>query len=503
MKIYKTLLVFAIITSFVALSSCRKDDDPVLNVTASEGTEFTAMGGAKYLEVECSDAWTLTITSNTGDSEWIQPDITTGTGNKTIHLTAPKNGWAETRSATLTFTAPSLVKEVTMTQLGSQPSLKVNQEYIILGVFETQRTAIIIEANTSWSVSADEAWVSLSKAQGKGNDTIYVSGEYNDGGERSASLTISATSHELTKHVAITQKSINDALFRDPVTEWGISPSDVKSHMSAYTLYSENTHQLVYTGLYREELTGYFFDNNKLVHSVVAILKNLAPYSDLTQDIAASGYTRKNKSMDGFQTFRSLDDKTFVIIEEAYTFGLYYVRYKDYSEPFVMPYYSWNMSKSSAKTALEARGYSLIDDSNSASEGYALYYAGRRMDELVIYLFDSSKRLYRVGQVFDTSLVSFDRVCTYLTSHMGYYKFTDVSNGVAYRSKNGNTVAIVILQVQNGNSLVYLLHESWEHATSQNARTRGSNPDTVLENVQLHGMSILRNRKTLSPHLTK
>lgn len=67
----------------------------------------------------------------------------------------------------------------------------------------------------------------------------------------------------------VTVEPIYDT-YMEPYTKWGASRSSVKSYMKGYTIYIDDTEQLVYYGEYKESLTIYNFENSKLEMSGVA-----------------------------------------------------------------------------------------------------------------------------------------------------------------------------------------------------------------------------------------
>ena len=85
--------------------------------------------------------------------------------------------------------------------------LSVSREQLIFGGPDTVVDTLRIISNTSWTVSDDQDWISVTPSIGSGDATIVLNAEINTTlSDRVATLTIASSASDLTKAVSILQE---------------------------------------------------------------------------------------------------------------------------------------------------------------------------------------------------------------------------------------------------------------------------------------------------------
>jgi hypothetical protein len=84
------------------------------------------------------------------------------------------------------------------------PSLSVSPTSLSFGSSAGTQSATVT-SNVSWTVSADQSWITVSPASGSGNGTFGVSAAANTGASRSGTVTVSGGG--LTATIAVTQSA--------------------------------------------------------------------------------------------------------------------------------------------------------------------------------------------------------------------------------------------------------------------------------------------------------
>ena len=286
-------------------------------------------------------------------------------------------------------------------------------------------------------------------------------------------------------------KAETSQIYREPYTSWGSSVSQTKAYMSDYTLYQETSSILTYIGKDKETLIMYEFENGKLYRAAIAIQTTATTLDAIEKQLTDRDYIRIEND-NGLTLLISKDEKTVVIIETDADTGIYIVNYYDFewlidSETdntlFEEPYINWGVTRSSVKSQMTSRGYTLMAESNSSSDNYYLAYEGKFKELYSMYLFDSSMKLSQVAVFFQESQISQDEVCNFLSSGLGYTYVGKNSNGTQtyYLTKDGSSVAIVqTMTLDNGTSIVYVSYISYSSIASARQLTRGTNTDTII-----------------------
>jgi hypothetical protein len=171
--------------------------------------------GNYSIAVTSNATWTVT---KTAAATWCTVSPASGTGNGAVSVIVAANPMAEQRAATVTLTAGTLTKQVSVTQAGASPTLSVDKT-AIPAAYTAGNYAIAVTSNTAWTaiVSAGATWCTLSNASATGNGTVTVTVAANPLFEsRAATLTVTAGT--LTKQVAVTQAATAPTLTADKNT---------------------------------------------------------------------------------------------------------------------------------------------------------------------------------------------------------------------------------------------------------------------------------------------
>lgn len=183
------------------------------NVVFNNGEE----SGTKYVDVECSIS---SITISTRDSQssdkasWLEASYDESLKSLVLKV----NGTSEaTRSAVVTLSCGAnenmATATLTVTQLGTQPSLTLDPESVLL---DSKGTAVVVTVytnQTSWEIVDATAQEGFTLTPDKEKNTITVTGTALDNGTREHTYTVKAG--EVEKKLTVSQRmvyKVGDAL---------------------------------------------------------------------------------------------------------------------------------------------------------------------------------------------------------------------------------------------------------------------------------------------------
>jgi hypothetical protein len=175
-----------------------------LNVNPSRLSVERSANSQSSFNISSNTSWN--ISDNAG---WLTLSTTGGSGDLTITVTATEaNTTASSRGALVTISGAGIdSKTVTVTQLGVSLYFNVTPSSLSLDGYEGSQSSFDISSNTSWNISDDAGWLTVSPTSGSGNLTITVTTiEHNPSytTPRSATVTISG-SGAVSKTVIVTQ----------------------------------------------------------------------------------------------------------------------------------------------------------------------------------------------------------------------------------------------------------------------------------------------------------
>ena len=182
---------------------------------ASPGSfRFASAGGSGNVSVSENSGRLWRVTSET---DWIVPQATGGSGTGTFAFQVAKNETGATRTGQLRLTATTERGEKETTVSVAQlppPQLTVSNTSMSIsaksGSFETT-----VEANQSWSASADVPWITLTRSSGKESehDLVYQveANRMPTAREGRITVTIGCASETLRRTVVVRQRGASKA----------------------------------------------------------------------------------------------------------------------------------------------------------------------------------------------------------------------------------------------------------------------------------------------------
>jgi hypothetical protein len=256
-------------TDFRALNFPVSDTDwaffnpQILDIPQQDIALSAAAGSTANLPVTANVAWMLQSAQ-----PWLRVSEGSGSGNKTVLLTADVNPGTAPRTATVTLSSAGLEsKTVTVTQAGVAPFVEVGTSVLTLAAAEGSSGGVDIKSNTAWTVASSGTWLTVSPVSGSGNGKLTVTATANlTPGDRSATLTIRAAN--------VPDVTVNVRQTASPVT--GIYPADNKE-ISVFP-------NPAFDDLRIDGLNGNA--TLSILHESGIILKNNIPYSSQNSSIS-------------------------------------------------------------------------------------------------------------------------------------------------------------------------------------------------------------------------
>ncbi len=221
--------VLAAMTVGLLLFSCAKEKGPNENppvVTLGVSPDellFTAAEDApdQTVEVTCNTVWKAYL-----DADWLEIDQNDGYSDATVTVSILEgNGTLEARTATLTFVAGKLVKEVMITQAAGGPALEIvaSPEEAFDG--DGGQDVFTLSSNLEWTAESDADWLTIlgfedaideetegvASFDGEGSGKVVIAVAANDTyAERTATITV--TSGDLSDSFIVTQAAKVDKI---------------------------------------------------------------------------------------------------------------------------------------------------------------------------------------------------------------------------------------------------------------------------------------------------
>ena len=180
---------------------------------------------------------TVNIVSNTtwnarveaGATDWLS--VTNGTnrrGDGNFTVTAQANTLTTPRQGRVTITgtnAPN--RTVTVAQAAARHLTVSRRESGNLSAFGDS-TTINVTSNTSWDVSSNQGWLTVSPRSGSGNGTFVATAAANEGAARWATLTVTSTDGP-TRTLMVTQTAAIWHCYSNRVGFW---PGDINVYVT-------------------------------------------------------------------------------------------------------------------------------------------------------------------------------------------------------------------------------------------------------------------------------
>ncbi len=166
---------------------------------------FTDASDKATVNIQCTVEWTVSA-----DADWISLSQSSGKGNGSITVTIAKNPTVSSRSGVITFTYGKSKQTVNVQQEGEALRLTVAPNTIILDANGTSQS-VKISSNSSWTVNAEDSWLTCSPANGSGDANISVSASAVAAGSRYTTLTVTDATGKASAEVLIKQAESAEA----------------------------------------------------------------------------------------------------------------------------------------------------------------------------------------------------------------------------------------------------------------------------------------------------
>lgn len=218
-KMKKILSVFAILAVVMLTPSCQKElPDAIKNIDVSQGgqtpaspeisldmnnMEFSAESGSRSFNIKSNTSWTVS-----SDQTWCSVSPTSGKNSGSVTVKVEENTQTSARTATVTVKSEIGILTVKVTQNEANAAISLDTSTMEFTSSSGEQT-FKITANTSWTVSSDQTWCSVSPTSGKnsGSVTVKVS-ENTQTSARTATITVKTDAG--TRTVSVTQSGASE-----------------------------------------------------------------------------------------------------------------------------------------------------------------------------------------------------------------------------------------------------------------------------------------------------
>lgn len=210
----KLLSILAILATVVLTTSCQKElPDAIKNIDVSQGgqtpaspeisldmnsMEFSAESGSKAFNIKSNTSWT--VSSN---QTWCSVSPASGKNNGSVTVKVSENTSTSARTATVTVKSEIGILTVKVTQNEANAAISLDTSTMEFMSSSGEQT-FKVTANTSWTVSSDQTWCSVSPTSGSNNGSVKVKvSENTQTSVRAATITVKTDAG--TRTVSVTQ----------------------------------------------------------------------------------------------------------------------------------------------------------------------------------------------------------------------------------------------------------------------------------------------------------
>ena len=210
----KLLSILAILATVMLTPSCQKElPDAIKNIDVSQGgqtpaspeisldmnnMEFSSESGSRAFNIKSNTSWTVS-----SDQTWCSVSPTSGKNSGSVTVKASENTQTSARTATVTVKSEIGILTVKVTQNEANAAISLDTSTMEFTSSSGEQT-FKITANTSWSVSSDQTWCSVSPSSGSNNGSVTVKvSENTQTSARTATITVKTDAG--TRTVSVTQ----------------------------------------------------------------------------------------------------------------------------------------------------------------------------------------------------------------------------------------------------------------------------------------------------------
>ena len=190
----------------------------LLSVSATALAFNTTPAGPASVSVTASDNW-----SATSSQPWLTADVSTGSGNQVVSLSAAVNPSLALRTATFTVSANGLIDQVvTITQAGTLATLTVSTTTLTVDAAGSGTASVSVTSNTSWTAVSTQSWLTLSPAVGTGDAVITLTVPANGVPQTRTAIVTVSTAGLHSRTLTVMQSgsiitAVNEPLFNELV----------------------------------------------------------------------------------------------------------------------------------------------------------------------------------------------------------------------------------------------------------------------------------------------
>ena len=213
-KMKKIISILSIIASFLFATSCQKElPDAIKNIDVSKGDqtpaspeisldmnsmEFSSESGSRSFSIKSNTSWT--VSSN---QTWCSVSPASGKNNGSVTVKVSENTSTSARTATVTVKSEIGILTAKVTQNEANAAISLDTSTMEFTSSSGEQT-FKITANTSWAVSSDQTWCSVSPTSGSNNGSVKVKvSENTQTSARTATITVKTDAGSRT--VSVTQ----------------------------------------------------------------------------------------------------------------------------------------------------------------------------------------------------------------------------------------------------------------------------------------------------------
>lgn len=201
------LFLFSLVLSF-SLVNCGggggggDDDSPVINknslAVSNSSLTFDAAAGQQTVNVTANCDWKVSCSAS-----WLTINPMSGNANATLTLSAQENTTTTQREATITVMGGGFTRTISVSQRSADVRLTVSPQTLDYS-YKAEEKTVSITTNASWTISSDQAWCTVGKSSGSGNENIAIKvSQNNSPDKRTANVKITAGGK--TETVTVTQ----------------------------------------------------------------------------------------------------------------------------------------------------------------------------------------------------------------------------------------------------------------------------------------------------------
>ena len=174
--------------------------------------EFTSSSGEQTFKITANTSWSVS-----SDQAWCSVSPSSGSNNGSVKVKVSENTQTSARTATITVKTDAGTRTVSVTQSGAseQVSLSVSDMEFAAG---SGSKMFSIKSNTSWAVSSDENWCSVSPTSGSNDGSVTVSVDENTS-TSSRTATITVESVTIKRTLAVTQNGVTPTPTPTPASQ--------------------------------------------------------------------------------------------------------------------------------------------------------------------------------------------------------------------------------------------------------------------------------------------